>query len=256
MQVLSAFIAVLLANTPSIETAIQSIAPTTFSVRYVSKITKSVKIASKITGIDPYLLVAVMRVESDFVPAFRLWPECKDINSRRCRADCGITQHHIVGPTKWVLRTCRRLVRHPSKTATISAKELMRHFEWCGKHAHLKKYRPTIRCVLNRYNAGPKYRTREICNYRYGWRCTIKCPTDERLYRERSQCIRKCYRKRGRCFYYANYWKRVMCFMYGAVTGEKPLKNCRKVKSISEIEKFYQSKPSFFKAFLNSTGLL
>ena len=202
-----------------------------------NQIDRDIMSASKLTGVDPILLVAVIRVESDFKKIYRLWPECKDPNSDFCRADCGITQHHLEGPKNWVLRRCRYYVRNVNAVVLKSAEELASHVEYCNSKS---RDSTQYRCVLNRYNGGPFYRTHRKCN-RSVRRCRQQCTTDERLYTERASCLRLCRRSYYRCRTISNYWRRVRCFEYGARNGKTPFRNCRTIWRIREIPtKFYK----------------
>jgi len=226
-------------ETKAIITAIQSIEPEhhRLSERRRERIAKAIISSSQKTGVDPVLLTAVIRVESDFQRIYRLWPNCTDPKSSRCWADCGISQHHLRGPKNWVIRRCKFYTKNIEASILVSAKEIARHIQFCQTRS---KDRVFARCVLNRYNGGPFYKRRYRCSRRY-WGCTSACPKDERLYNERAACLRRCARRVFKCKTIANYWRRVLCFEYGARNKARPVKNCRNVWDLEKVPtKFYR----------------
>lgn len=187
------------------------------------EIAEAIEEVSAATKIDPYLLIALARMESDFVGVARTSYQCR-INPRYiCSADCGITQHHVTGPGKWVQRYCNELQRDIKQTFRKSAEELVRHVEWCQRHSANSWWGPLELCVLNRYNQGPYYRRDSQCE-------NAGEPGQERAARKEL---------RRKCLIRAAYWKRVLCFHYGAVSGKQLVRSCRYTMSLADIPWFY-----------------
>jgi hypothetical protein len=88
--------------------------------RYADSILK----AAKAHQVDPYLLVAVARVESNFTSATRLDYRCRVPGFRTCSQDCGITQQNFTGPRRWVLARCQQVRDNPDESIDLAAREL------------------------------------------------------------------------------------------------------------------------------------
>lgn len=175
------------------------------SAKRTLKIAKAALFASKKTGVDPFLLVGLARMESDFRPLVLINADCQGKRPRfrgqYCYADCGITQHHVRGSWYYVHNECRRLRRDFKRSFLKSAKEIASHKVWCK--SHMRFDRRLRRCVLNRYNQGTFYKKVPLCTRR------SRYPTAKARY----SCRRK-----------AIYWKKVLCFKYGAVNGLSPVR--------------------------------
>jgi hypothetical protein len=178
---------------------------------------------SKETKIDPFLLVALARMESDFVGVASTQIQCRTNPKYICSADCGITQHHVTGPGKWVQRYCNELQRDIKQTFRKSAEELVRHVEWCQRHSSNSWWGPLELCVLNRYNQGPYYRRDSQCS-------SVGEPGQDQASRKELK---------RRCLIRAAYWKRVLCFHYGAVSGKQLVRSCRYTMNLESIPWFY-----------------
>lgn len=178
------------------------------------------------TGVDPFFLIALARMESDFVSVARVNYQCKTSPRYICSADCGITQHHVNGPGKWVQSYCTLLQKDFRLTFQKSAEEIVRHVEWCHKHRSNPWWSPLEQCVLNRYNAGPYYRRDSQCQ-------NLGEPGQEASARKEL---------RRRCLIKAAYWKRVLCFYYGAKDGKKLQRSCRYCMNVADIPWFYGEK--------------
>lgn len=187
--------------------------------------------AAEKTGVDPILLVAVARTESDLRSYHRvISKKCYEEDARTCGADCGITQHHISGPKRWVVRECRRLSRNDRATILRSAQELAYHIRWCQNNQ--ERNAPLQRCVLNRYNSGTYYYTPRRCR-RWAKKCRQACS------REGEKCGQKCARDHWRCRSRSRYWVVVRCFYYGAQHGKRAQRNCRYAWNVNNIKSFY-----------------
>lgn len=203
------------------------------------RIAKAALAASRKTGVDAFLLIAVARVESDFRGLQVVSWKCKDRRFSRCTADCGITQHYISGPKKWVITYCRVLANNYTLSFSKSAKEIMYHIRWCNQHRKYNK--PMRRCVLNRYNSGTFYRTAHRCNRRWSY-CRRWCPktswvfapglnkeAKQHRYGIYTRAVSQCSRIKYKCLRRASYWKQVLCFDYGARTGHRSKRSCRRM---------------------------
>lgn len=208
------------------------------SVARKARIAKAALAASKATGVDATLLIAVARVESDFRGLQVISWKCRDPRFQTCDADCGITQHHIGGKRRWVIQRCKSLARNYEESFLKSAKELAHHVEFCSSRP---KYNiPLKRCVLNRYNSGTFYLTAERCNRRYN-ECQKWCPraVDGYTYTERLKCFRRCNKAATKCRSRSAYWKKVLCFDYGARRHLKPQRSCRYVWRLESIPTYF-----------------
>lgn len=207
------------------------------SDKRILRIAKAALKASRRYGVDAIMLIAIARMESDFVSSQDIPRSCH--TKKTCWAGCGITQHYIVGPSRWVLRRCQQIAHNYSLAFMGSAKEVAHHVRWCQKRK--KHHKPLRRCVLNRYNSGTFYRTKWRCRRRFQ-RCLKMVPKlswvreagllpaaqqyRKRIYRERKG---RCWRSRNFCFRRAAYWKTVMCFDYGARNGLRSKISCRRM---------------------------
>lgn len=204
------------------------------------RIATAALLASKATGVDASLLIAIARMESDFRGLQVVDWKCRDRRYKRCRADCGITQHYISGPSTWVIKRCKKLARDLNLSFLKSAKELATHIQYCQKRHKWNK--PVRRCVLNRYNSGTYYRTARRCTKRWTYCSRFTCPKRSWVYApdlvkgEKQhrydiwvKAIRNCNRVKYKCLSRAAYWKKVMCFRYGAVHGIRSRRNCRRM---------------------------
>lgn len=214
--------------------------------QYRERIARAALKASKATGVDATLLVAVARQESDFQGMQSLHPRCRDPRYDFCQADCGVTQHHVRGPRRWVIKRCTQLAQDFDESFLLSAKEIRHHIDWCQKNA--KWQAPIQRCVLARYNAGPFYPTPHRCSQGHAT-CQQTCmPVDwndpdmdrkQRHYSLRQACLNRCYVAQRKCRFRANYWIGVLCFDYGARRGLKATRSCRYVWSLAAIPAQY-----------------
>lgn len=190
--------------------------------------------AEKTTKVDATLMIAVARIESDFRGLTQVSPKCLTPGVRSCHADCGITQHYISGKKRWVIKECNRLAHNYKVTMLKSAREIARHVKWCSTHP--KYQQPLRRCVLNRYNSGTFYKTKKRCKKR--WK-PIKIQRNETWweYTRRKQRWR---RGMKMCYGRAAYWKKVLCFDFGARNLIKPKRSCRWCYSLNSIAtRFY-----------------
>ena len=206
------------------------------------QIAKAALAASQATGVDSTLLIAIARVESDFRRLQSVHPKCYMRGQRYCMADCGITQHWINGKRSWVLRQCKRVANDYNLSFMGSAKELARHIEWCK--AHPKYHQPMQRCVLNRYNGGPAYKTAASCSRRWKTSCPKMCPDFDparpnESYAARTQCRKRCAKSYRRCWGRSAYWKKVLCFEHGARTGVKARHSCRYIRTLKSIPTYF-----------------
>ncbi len=199
------------------------------------KIAEAALNAEKVTGVDATLLLAVARMESDFKDVMRISTSCYS-GKGTCMADCGMTQHHIRGSKAYVLRYCKTMKYNRKLAFVKSAQELAHHIRWCRKRANRRWVYPIKRCVLNRYNQGPFYKTRQKCfrNNRC-WRRKDKSET----WPEYNKSVRPCYRARAKCVSRAAYWIKVSCFEHGARKVVKPKRNCRRCTRLVKIPSFY-----------------
>jgi len=181
---------------------------------------KFILAAARRHGIDPYLLVAVARVESNFTPAVRPDFRCKTPGYQYCSQDCGVTQQNFSGRPKWVLARCKQVQQDPAESFMLAADELAKHAVWCREKIHLDS--TPERCILNRYNGGPYYRRVEQCR-------KMGC---DALPLERQG---RCRFSQRRCMVTATYWTKVMCYQEAARTATTPTKNCHWCWSVDDI---------------------
>ncbi len=202
------------------------------------RIAKAALAAQLKTGVDATFMVALARTESDFRPLVLLNTACKRKNYRGyCYADCGITQHHVRGSKRYVVAQCKKLARKYTLSFIKSAKEIAHHIKWCKKYQHVKWHHPLRRCILNRYNQGPFYRTLAKCNRRH--KCwAIKHEATEEVERYKSRLAR-CKRNRRRCRSHAVYWKKHTCFEYGARNQLKAKRSCRYCYDLSKVSTYF-----------------
>jgi len=196
--------------------------------------------AEKATGIDATFLIAVGRMESDFRPLQLIDARCGQPlpfgGRRACGADCGITQHRIYGKAAYVRRMCKRYASDYNLVFLKSAKELARHVSFCK--TNFKSNQPLNRCVMNRYNQGTYYKTRNRC--RSSYRCNrmfiSHYPSKAIWYAE----YKGCKRGKRKCFAIAAYWTKLSCFYYGARNKIRSKRSCRRCFRIKSIRtKFY-----------------
>jgi hypothetical protein len=205
-----------------------------FSQRYKERIARAALAAEKATGVDATLMIAVARVESDFRGLTQVSPRCLMPGVQSCHADCGITQHYISGSRRWVIKRCNKLAKNYHLAFLKSAKELARHIKWCK--AHPKYHQPLRRCILNRYNSGTFYKTWRRCKRR--WK-RIKIQRNE-TYVEFVERRRRWQRGRRRCYGRAAYWKKVLCFDFGARNFIRAKHSCRRCHKLNQIAtRFY-----------------
>jgi hypothetical protein len=205
-----------------------------FSQRYKLRIAQAALAAEKATGVDATLMIAVARAESDFRGLTQVSPLCVTPGVRNCQADCGITQHYISGPRRWVIKECNRLAQDFQRSFLKSAKEIARHIQWCKTHP--KWHQPLRRCVLNRYNSGTFYYTKARCRRR--WK-PIRIQRNE-TYEEYVVRRKRWRRGRARCYGRAAYWKKVLCFDFGARNFRRAKRSCRRCHSLNQIAtRFY-----------------
>lgn len=198
------------------------------------QIAKAAWQAAKATKVDPILLLSVARVESDFQRILSVYPRCDKPGVKHCMADCGVTQHWLHGNPSWVKRRCKQIAQSYKLSFALSAKELAYHIDWCRKHP--KRHRPLQRCVLNRYNSGPNYKTVRKCR-KYYRLCKQACAA---VPGSGSTCAFRCRREFSKCWNRAHYWRKVLCFRYGALQKKRAKFSCRKIKKLSAIQsRFY-----------------
>lgn len=191
--------------------------------------------AEEQTGVDAVFMLAVARMESDYRGLTLLNRDCKKYKRGRCYADCGMTQHHVRGSYKYVMRQCKKLVKKPRYSFLKSAQEFARHITWCQDPKRGKRYKPVRRCILNRYNMGPAYRTSYNCIRTYPCHKYVRPPNIGiwPLYYMR---LTTCWRVRRKCRSRAAYWKKLTCFEYGArflVRSKRTCRWCYKLRQIS-----------------------
>jgi hypothetical protein len=166
---------------------------------YRKALAKAALYAYRKTGVNPFLMLALSRMESDF-RRLRLI-KCKMRRGRQyCTGDCGVTQHYVYGSRSYVKRVCKRLAYDYKYSFLQSAKEIKTHMVWCRRYRSWDNN--FWRCVLNQYNQG-------------------------RHYRRQIRCWRKPRRRWGRCLFLSIYWKKVLCFKYGADRGITPWRRRR-----------------------------
>lgn len=217
------------------------------SDRYRRKIADAALYAEEKTGVDAVFMVALARMESDFRGLTMINAPCK--YRRRtygCYADCGMTQHHVRGGLKYVERMCKKLARNHRYSFLKSAQEIAGHVKYCNDPKNFKWHQPTRRCILNRYNMGTLYKTREKCNR---WnRCGYMQPNRFGNYDSYIWAYKDCKRRRRKCRIRAGYWTKLSCFEYGARHKIRSKRSCRYCYSIPQIAtRFYdppQTKPS------------
>lgn len=183
------------------------------SMRYKRTLARAALNAQRKTGVNPLLMIAIARVESDFRGIIRPGLACNPKYPKSfCWADCGVTQHHVRGTTAYVLRYCKYLRWSPQHSFLKSAQEIAYLQRWCKVKRPYTRGRLTLwdkrfdRCVLNQYNGGTYYRR--------AWKC----------WRLRGK-------KRLRCLRISTYWRKVLCFKYGADRGIKSKNDqCRRYK--------------------------
>ena len=172
-----------------------------------------------------------------------------------CFADCGMTQHHVRGSMAYVTRQCDKLKRNLKYTFYKSAQEFARHITWCKSKKN--KDMRLRRCILNRYNMGPSYKTKKRCKrWHSPWRGvrSLRKYADEsrREYRARIREMlrtpqwkaryRSIMKQQWKCRQRGAYWVKVTCFEYGARNATKSLRSCRRCMALSYIRsKFYKA---------------
>ena len=179
--------------------------------RYRRKIAEAALHAWRKTGVNPHLMLAIGRMESDFRALTLINVGCRP--GRTCHADCGITQHHVRGSHKYVTRYCKWLRYNHKLSFLKSAQEIASHQGYCKARQGKRYFRPYMRCVLNRYNQGPFFKRQEVCLKRWTGRLKWKCVSR------------------------AIYWKKVLCFRYGAVNGLSPRQFVRIRRKTREIDR-------------------
>jgi len=195
--------------------------------------------AEERTGVDATFLIALARMESDFRGLILVNPACKQRRSNRCWADCGMTQHHVRGNRRYVYRKCNQLKKDPKLSFLKSAQEISRHIIWCTYPTHAKYNRPIRRCVLNRYNMGPFYKTAARCKRQYP--CSKIFDRTDMTREAKQKVYNRCRPKHRKCRGRAAYWQMVSCFEYGARRKLRSKRNCRYCYSIPQIKRrFYK----------------
>ena len=198
--------------------------------------------AQETTGIDAVFLIALARLESDFRNIINLNFECKyKIRNYGCYADCGMTQNHVRGPLKYVKARCERFNTDLRTSFRESAVELVSHTKWCNARNYQSWHRPVRRCILNRYNQGPFYKTEEQCDK--SWACSRLSAGDNESVESFSRRKALCNYSWKRCFTSAAYWKKLTCFEYGARKLQRSLRSCRYCTSIGLVSSFFYAKP-------------
>ncbi len=193
--------------------------------------------AEERTGVDATFLVALARMESDFRGLILINTACKYRRAKRCYADCGMTQHHVRGSRKYVYSYCKKLSKNHALSFYKSAQEIARHVTWCTTAKHAKYHRPLRRCVLNRYNQGPFYKTSKKCKRWY--RCQAIYNRADMSMEMKNKAYARCRPKHRKCRGRAAYWKMVTCFEYGARRKIRSKRNCRYCYSIPKIKSSY-----------------
>ncbi len=202
------------------------------------------------TGVDAMLMIALARQESDFRGLTLINAPCKfRRRTRGCYADCGMTQHHVRGSLRYVLRECKRLAKDHKYSFFKSAEEIARHINWCSTHP--KYHRPLRRCVLNRYNMGPFYKTPRKCKKMY--RCETWKHDGYSPRQHFDSRLSKCFRDRRKCFRRASYWQQLSCFEYGGRNGIRARRTCRRCRNLKRIPTYFYPRlprPSSLTSFL------
>ena len=199
--------------------------------------------AEEQTGVDAVFMLAVERMESDYRGLILLNRECKKYKRGRCYADCGMTQHHVRGSYKYVMSQCRKLAKTPRYSFLKSAQEFARHITWCQDPKRGKRYKPIRRCILNRYNMGPAYRTSYRCMKSYPCHRYVR-PPNVGMWPMYYMRLSTCWRVRRKCGSRAAYWKKLTCFEYGARFQLRSKKNCRWCYRLPQIStKYYPPVP-------------
>lgn len=232
--------------------AVGALKPSTLymSKRAVAQLVDAVIYASRKTGVDPYFLIAVARMESDFRHDVQMiHPKCYRAATKNCDADCGITQHWISGPKAWVIRYCKRLVKHPRLAVLKSAEELARHIKFCSGKSRFAAWslqalqssgapNPMQACVLQRYNSGPRFYHANKCARMYRCRRYVDANENTRGAKPRwipNPTYRRCAYKRSKCFGRAHYYAQALCFAYGARNGVSEKRSCRRCRDTRKI---------------------
>ena len=197
--------------------------------------------AEKKWGVDAVFMIAMGRMESDFRPLQLIDARCGQRmrfgGRRSCGADCGITQHRLYGKAKYVRRMCKKYAKDYDLVFSMSAKEIASHIKYCKKNSHKRFNHPLRRCVLNRYNQGPFYKTRSKCKRIH--RCNrimLKDFGDKTAW---YIIFKACKKQYYRCMNIAAYWTKLSCFEYGARNNIKSKKSCRRCFRYNNIKKFY-----------------
>jgi len=202
-------------------------------------IAKAALYAEERTGVDATFLVALARMESDFRGLVMINSACKHGRSNRCWADCGMTQHHVRGGRRYVFSKCNQLKKDHKLAFLKSAQEISRHIVWCTTPVHAKYHRPIRRCILNRYNMGPFYKTASRCKRQYN--CGAIYNRTDMSKEEKNTVYSRCRPKHRKCRGRAAYWQMVSCFEYGARRQIQSKRNCRYCYNISQIKRrFYK----------------
>lgn len=201
--------------------------------------------AEKATGVDATLLIALGRMESDFRELQLVNVQCGKRTrfgvTIQCAADCGITQHHVYGKAAYVRSMCRMYAKNYDKVFLKSAEEIARHIKFCRTQIGKKRHHPLRRCVLNRYNQGPFYKTRSNCHGIYKcWNIKKSLFATKKLW---YSVYAPCMRSVKRCQYIAAYWTKLSCFEYGARNKVRSIRSCRRCFRYRDIKKFYPPVP-------------
>jgi len=191
--------------------------------RYADAILK----AAQQHDVDPYMLVALARIESNFTGAIRPDYRCTQPGSTYCAQDCGITQQNFAGHPRWVKARCQQVRADPEESFRLAAEEIARHAVWCRDKQHLDKI--PERCILNRYNGGPYYRREEQC--RRSWDCRT-------MPREHQG---PCLARKRRCMVVATYWTKVLCYQHAARTATTPTRNCHWCWNVQDIPRHFEA---------------
>jgi hypothetical protein len=195
--------------------------------------------AQEQTGVDAIFMVALARMESDFKKVTQVNAWCKaGLQTQGCYADCGMTQHHIRGPAKYVKTRCKQLAENVKEVFLLSATEISSHVSWCLARAHQAWYRPMRQCVLNRYNMGPYYKTADTCRKQYNC-SSLRVDLQRETYDEFAKILSRCKAQERKCLVKAAYWERVTCFEYGARKQLRSTKNCRWCMNVQHIQSFF-----------------
>lgn len=186
--------------------------------------------------IHPYILLGLAINESDL----RWWLTTGYMGNR----DCGICQNHVAlfRDTYWKrIILCKELMKSSALSFDYAMKELnsIRRL-WCTNRYKkpqqgglskdeysrriVKWNLNRLRCLLNLYNQGPRYFSRQKCNFARKKKETPK----EYSYRVK------------RCYYRNRYWIRSLCFTVAAMTGNRTHMFCRLVTSVNSIKKQFK----------------